>query len=266
MILKINRCAEPLTATVTLQQPESNLDWSHTFRDGEKAKLPVLPSSFSGGLTVTDATLYINVGLKKTNGSNLNYTVAMVGQVTVSDEVDPVNVTLLTGQAPVPTGNCDEHVVLTPTKEHHELSPTKKHPKKSGQDQGQCTLLYLHDGTECAVSNHCSKVTCRSPEDNEGPRHVLTLQINGCSKPLTVTVTYTIESSSPPWEWSHTFEDGEKAALPLPPGAGGNHEVNPFLKADLKEKNGTIQFKERKVYTKVPMASGSVSSQHLSKF
>ena len=76
MILKINRCTEPLTAAVTLQQPESNLDWLHTFKDGEKAKLSVLPSSFSGGLTVSNATLYIKVGLKKTSGSNLNYTVS----------------------------------------------------------------------------------------------------------------------------------------------------------------------------------------------
>ena len=164
----------------------------------------------------------------------------MVGHVTVSDEVDPVNVMLMKGQAPVPRGNCDEHVVLTPTREYHELSPTKKHPKKSGQDQGDCTHIYLYDGTECAVSNHCSKVTCRSPEDS---RQVLTLQMNVCSKPLTVTVTYTIESSSPPIVWSHTFEDGEKAGLPVPPGVGGNGKVNLFLKAELKEKNAKIQFK-----------------------
>ena len=148
----------------------------------------------------------------------------MVGDVTqVSDEVDPVNLMLLKGQAPVPRGNCDEHVVL------------------KGQDQGQCSHIHLPDGTECAVSDHCSKVTCRSPENNEGPHQVVTLQINGCSKPLTVTVTYTIESSLPPIVWSHTFEDGEKAGLPVLPGV--DVKVNPFLKAELKEKNAKIQFK-----------------------
>ena len=161
----------------------------------------------------------------------------MVGDVTqVSDEVDPVNLMLLKGQAPVPRGNCDEHVVL------------------KGQDQGQCSHIHLPDGTECAVSDHCSKVTCRSPEDNEGPRHVLTLQINGCSKPLTVTVTYTIESSSPPIVWSHKFEDGEKAGLPVLPGV--DVKVNPFLKAELKEKNAKIQFK---VTSLVKILEGSLN-------
>lgn len=75
VILKINKCTEPFTATATIRLPGRDLDWSHTFKDGEKAKLPVLPSSFSG-LGVTDATLFIKVGLKKMNGSNLNYTVS----------------------------------------------------------------------------------------------------------------------------------------------------------------------------------------------
>jgi len=76
VILKINNCNELLTATVILQQPEKDLDWSHTFKDGEKAKLPDMPYSFSGGLTVTDAaSLFTLVGLKKTNRNSLNYTV-----------------------------------------------------------------------------------------------------------------------------------------------------------------------------------------------
>ena len=75
VILKINGCKEPLTATVTLQQPESKWDWSHTFKNGEKAQLPTMPGSFTGGLTVTDASLFIKVGLEKMDGNNLNYTV-----------------------------------------------------------------------------------------------------------------------------------------------------------------------------------------------
>ena len=75
LTLKINKCQEPLTATVTLKDPESSLDWSHTFKDGEKAAIPTNTSSFTGGLPVSDASLFIKVGLKRINGSNIHYTV-----------------------------------------------------------------------------------------------------------------------------------------------------------------------------------------------
>lgn len=50
--------------------------------------------------------------------------------------------------------------------------------------------------------------------------------MNGCSKPLTVTVTYTEQASPfmPIRKWSHTFKDGEKAGIPVPPG----DDVKPF--------------------------------------
>ena len=73
--LKINKCDNPLTATVKLQQPDTDLDWSHTLKDGQKVKVPTKSSSFTGGLPVNDATLFIQVHLKKMNGSSLNYTV-----------------------------------------------------------------------------------------------------------------------------------------------------------------------------------------------
>ena len=66
---------------------------------------------------------------------------------------------------------------------------------------------------------------------------VLTVQMNGCNDPLTATVT--LESSLTPMKWSHTFEDGEKVGFPVPPGVASNI----FFKAELKEKNATIQFK-----------------------
>ena len=75
LTLKINKCQEPLTATVTLKDPESSLDWSHTLKDGEKAEVPTNTRSFTGDLPVSDASLFIKVGLKKINGSNINYTV-----------------------------------------------------------------------------------------------------------------------------------------------------------------------------------------------
>ena len=75
VILKLNWCQYPLTATVKLQQPESKLNWSSTLQDGEKTKLAVTPSMFSGGLPVSDSSLFVQVGLKMIEGNLLNYTV-----------------------------------------------------------------------------------------------------------------------------------------------------------------------------------------------
>ena len=55
-----------------------DLDWSHTFKDGEKAKLKVNPGMLPGGSEVSDDSLFIKVGLQKMNGSNLNYTVSKI--------------------------------------------------------------------------------------------------------------------------------------------------------------------------------------------
>lgn len=79
--LKINKCDNPLTATVKLQQSDTDLDWSHTLKDGEKAKVPTKSSSFTGELPVNDAALFIQVGLKKMNGTSVNYTVRRLHMV-----------------------------------------------------------------------------------------------------------------------------------------------------------------------------------------
>lgn len=68
---------------------------------------------------------------------------------------------------------------------------------------------------------------------------VLTVQMNGCSNPLTATVT--MESSLSREKWSHTFKDGDKAVPPMPPGAA--KEVYVFLKAELKKQNANVKFK-----------------------
>ena len=60
---------------VTLKEPQNDMDWSHTLRDGEKAKLPYRPKSLGGG-SLSHASFFIKVGIKKTNGSNFIYTVS----------------------------------------------------------------------------------------------------------------------------------------------------------------------------------------------
>ena len=134
-----------------------------------------------------------------------------------------------------------------PTRRHAE-APTRRHATpteelvdKKSYDQQQCPAVHFVDGTSCPVSNHCSKITCTSRKNSEyGGQMVLTVQMNGCSEPLTATVT--MESS--PLKWSHTFEDGEKVGFPVPSGVAS--KVNIFFNAELKEKNGRIKFKVKR--------------------
>ena len=71
---EVNKCGQSLSGKVTLKQPDV-LDWSHSLGDGEKAKLPAVPGSFSGDLKVSDASLFIKVGLQEMKGNKVNFTV-----------------------------------------------------------------------------------------------------------------------------------------------------------------------------------------------
>ena len=106
--------------------------------------------------------------------------------------------------------------------------------------------IQLPDGSEstCVLSEHCSKVTCTSPEGDTSPfgHMVLTVQVNGCQKPLKATVS--LESSGE--TWSHVFEDGGKAAMPTPPGIPNNRK--PFMMVNLKENGGKVHFKVGKTF------------------
>ena len=75
--MKLKKCHEPPSVTVMLKQAQDNgnLNWSHSLKDGDKIKVPTSGESFSGGLPVTESAIYVQVGLKKINGSHINYTV-----------------------------------------------------------------------------------------------------------------------------------------------------------------------------------------------
>ena len=63
---------------------------------------------------------------------------------------------------------------------------------------------------------------------------VLAVQAHGCRQPLSATITFQL--NQPPMKWSHTFEDGDKALLPmLTPAEAPDMKI--YLKAEL-EKNG----------------------------
>ena len=65
----------PWNATVTLKQPENNLTWSATLKDGEKAKLDEIPSMLTGEIPVSNDSFFVRVGLRKHGEQLLDYTV-----------------------------------------------------------------------------------------------------------------------------------------------------------------------------------------------
>lgn len=69
---------------------------------------------------------------------------------------------------------------------------------------------------------------------------VLALQAHGCRQPLTATVTLQLKQT--PMKWSHTFEDGEKAVLPIPTPAGPPN-MKIFLMAELEKNGDKVHFK-----------------------
>lgn len=239
--MKINECQEPLSATVTIKQNEQdeNLHWSHTLKDGEKVEVPTSSKNFTGDLKVTESAIFIQVGLRKIDESIVNYTVTMVGHVTVYGKVNPVNVLLLQGEVPMwNRNNCSQYGVLnagtnSPTK---KISTEASLVKKQSHEKVEnllCPVVKFEDGTKCAVSNKCTKITCRST--NSSMDMVLIVDINQCSDPVTATVTVNSQAQ----KWSHMFKDGEESDLIVPKGA----IVKVSLSAVLKRKDDHIYVK-----------------------
>lgn len=232
--VKLKKCHVPPTVTVALKQAQDdgNLNWSHSLKDGDKIKVPTSGESFSGGLPVTESAIYVQVGLKKINGSHINYTVSLVGHMTIYDKRSPVKVLLLQGQMPMwKRKDCarkyEVSTISTQTsgwEGHHENA------------ESTCPVVKFVDGTRCAVSNKCTKIRCRPPYNPDSSRTVLIIDVNECSNPMTATVTL----SSPSQQWSHTFEGGQEAKAPVPQGS----DTIVFIHVELKkEASGDIHFK-----------------------
>ena len=126
--------------------------------------------------------------------------------------------------------------------EKHSGEDGDWHPKVKSHDQGTCPPAHFSDGTVCPVTNHCSKITCTSPEDSDVGM-VLTVQINQCSGPLSATVT--MGSSLTSEKWSHTFENGDKAEPPVPSGDGVKAHYE--WKVELEKTIANIKFKVTKL-------------------
>lgn len=75
IIFKINRCEEPITATVTIKLPGYAADWSHTFKDGDVIEIPTHRSHAGGGFNaMAQVSVSLKVGLKK-EGKQLHFKV-----------------------------------------------------------------------------------------------------------------------------------------------------------------------------------------------
>ena len=70
IIFKINRCEDPITATVTIKSSGFSVNWTHTFKDGETIEL--LPAADHG--EISGMTISIKVDLKK-EGKKLHFKV-----------------------------------------------------------------------------------------------------------------------------------------------------------------------------------------------
>lgn len=69
VIFKINRCEDPITATVTIKASGFSVNWTHTFKDGEI--IEIVPAADRGEMKVS---ISVKVDLKK-EGKKLHFKV-----------------------------------------------------------------------------------------------------------------------------------------------------------------------------------------------
>lgn len=73
VIFKINRCEDPITATVTIKSSGFSVDWTHTFKDGEI--IEIVPAADQGDMnSIAKVSISIKVELKK-EGKKLHFKV-----------------------------------------------------------------------------------------------------------------------------------------------------------------------------------------------
>ena len=89
--VKIDKCHEKFSANVALKRKASDLDFSHTFKDGEKKKLPASSKDITG-MGASNVDLYLEVGLKKV-GRDISFKVrgnyCVAGSMSMRDKANP---------------------------------------------------------------------------------------------------------------------------------------------------------------------------------
>lgn len=145
--------------------------------------------------------------------------------------------------------NVADAVKVVHGEDHSERHEEHGNNKKSCQrdkkmptfKEGTCPPVCLLGGTLCPVTNHCSKITCTAPPQDNGPgTQKLTIQLNGCQDVLTATVT--TEYSKPVLTWSHIFKNGDRAVAPTS-SSGVGLKIRPYLKVELVKAKASIMFK-----------------------
>lgn len=68
VIFKINRCEDPVTATITIKSSRISVNWKHTFKDGEIIEI------FPAANSMTKVSISVKVELKK-EGKKLHFKV-----------------------------------------------------------------------------------------------------------------------------------------------------------------------------------------------
>ena len=73
---KINRCEDPITATITIKSPGYSVNWKHTFKDGEI--INVVPAADRGDMnSLAQVSISLKVKLKK-EGKKLHFKVRSI--------------------------------------------------------------------------------------------------------------------------------------------------------------------------------------------
>ena len=110
-------------------------------------------------------------------------------------------------------------------------------------DTEECKRVNLPSNLRatCTISEHCSKLTCTSPEGV--PKQDLTFKINRCQNPLTATILMCSQGQ----EWSHTFKSGEETKLPTPPpgypSQPGEPQMTIYLRLVLEKLGDRVKFR-----------------------
>jgi len=102
VIFKINRCEDPITATVTIKASGFSVNWTHTFKDGEI--IEIVPAADRGEMKVS---ISVKVDLKK-EGKKLHFKLLAIadGPALELQKLGRRTMTLLDGKITLSTKHC----------------------------------------------------------------------------------------------------------------------------------------------------------------
>lgn len=106
VIFKINRCEDPITATVIIKSSGFSVDWTHTFKDGEI--IEIVPAADRGDMnSMARVSLSVRVDLKK-EGKKLHFKLLAIvdGPALELQKLDRQTTTLLDGKITLSTKHC----------------------------------------------------------------------------------------------------------------------------------------------------------------